>query len=66
MLCSPQIEEEVDNPSNIKWENLEVRSGEKACRLCLVFLAVFCLMIITFVIIFVANIVKPPNPDKCP
>jgi hypothetical protein len=56
----------VDNPSNIKWENLEVKLTEKAWRLAIVFFIVFLLMIITFIIIFVANIVKPPNPDKCP
>jgi hypothetical protein len=52
-----EIEEKIANPSNVKWENIEFKPIDRYGRLCLVFFIVFLLMILTFGIIFAANIV---------
>ena len=61
-----QPNNEVDEPSNIKWENLDVTTGEKCRRLTCVYLLVLAFMLITFAIIIIANIVKPVNNENCP
>lgn len=60
------VEQKVDEPSNIKWENLDVSTGEKCWRMCVVIIAVIGIMLATFFIIFVANIVKPTSSESCP
>lgn len=50
----------VDNPSNIKWENIEIKN--RGLRLCCAFIIMLCLMVMTFGIIIGANIAKPPSP----
>lgn len=56
----------MDEPSNIKWENLDATGGERCARLTCVFFSVLCVMLLTFTVIFVANIVKPSNSTNCP
>ncbi|CAD8057214.1 unnamed protein product [Paramecium sonneborni] len=56
---------QVDNPSNINWENLEVSSSNRFLRQIIVGLAVFCLMIITFFIVFAINVVSKYSPEDC-
>lgn len=56
----------VDNPSNINWENLEVTSSNRFLRILIIGFFVFCLMIITFFIVFAVNIVSKYSPENCP
>ncbi|CAD8150635.1 unnamed protein product [Paramecium pentaurelia] len=56
---------QVDNPSNINWENLEVSSSNRFLRQIIVGLGVFCLMIITFFIVFAINVVSKYSPEDC-
>ncbi|CAD8138517.1 unnamed protein product [Paramecium octaurelia] len=60
-----QIIPQVDNPSNINWENLEVSSSNRFLRQILVGFGVFCLMIITFFIVFAINVVSKYSPEDC-
>lgn len=61
-----KIREKVDEPSNIKWENLDVSTSERIGRVCVVLFLVLIVMLLTFIIIFVANIVKPSSSTYCP
>lgn len=61
-----KIREKVDEPSNIKWENLDATGLERCFRLTVVFFAVLLVMLLTFAVIFIANIVKPSNNTTCP
>jgi hypothetical protein len=61
-----EIEPRPDNPSDVIWENIEVSGWQRGSRLCLVFFLVLCFMVITFGIIFAANIVQPRDASECP
>lgn len=65
-----RLDSYVDEPSNIRWENLDASTGDKCCRSCIVLILVICVMIMTFMIIFIANIVKvgcsSPEIFSCP
>lgn len=56
----------VDEPSNIRWENLDASGSDRCCRSFVVLILVIAIMIITFLIVFVANIVKPTDSEDCP
>ena len=55
----------MDEPSDIKWENLEVTSIEKTGRKIIVYLILLLTMFITFIIIVLTNIVKQGTPSNC-
>ena len=48
----------LDEPSNIKWENLDVGGVERVMRKCCMGLVLLAVMLFTFAIIIVANLVK--------
>lgn len=56
------IHKKVDNPSNIKWENLEVTTFQRMWRSLVVYFVIFLLMIITFMIVFGVNVVSKYTP----
>lgn len=78
--CSPYVPDElklrkqitlnvsgrVEEPSNIKWENLDISLRESNLRSLVVIFVVIGLMLITFTVIIAANIVKPTNIQNCP
>lgn len=49
----------MDEPSNIKWENLDMSNGERRFRACVVFFVVVILLAITFLLLLTINVVKP-------
>lgn len=57
----PFIVKKVDNPSNIKWENLDVTLTGKFFRGFCVIFALFLVMAITIAIVFAANLAKPSS-----
>ena len=54
-----KIDTDVDNPGDIKWENIEVTNGSRFLRKSLVAFVVLMLMLITVLIFFIAYIIKP-------
>ena len=60
------LKKHTDEPSNIKWENLEMETSETILRRICVFFTLFITMLLTFIIVIIANIVKPTEPDNCP
>ena len=57
-----KFNEKVDEPSNIKWENLETSNEERFLRGFCTIILLLITMILTILIIIVANIIKPTNP----
>jgi len=62
----PYIVKKVDNPSNIKWENLDASTTERFFRFICVILILLATMILTLAIVFIANVVKPTTNQECP
>ncbi|KAL4463408.1 hypothetical protein ABPG72_017129 [Tetrahymena utriculariae] len=66
-LYSLQIYPIVDEPSNIKWENLDVKSGNRFFRAIIVFLIILCVMLMTLSTLIVANVAQPKQQTSfCP
>ena len=53
-----KVHKNIDEPSDIKWENLEVTYTEKILRKIFVFFILLLTMFITFIIIILTNITK--------
>lgn len=51
-----KIEPSVENPSDLKWENLEVTTVNRSFKLIGLSILILCLMIITIVIIVAATL----------
>jgi hypothetical protein len=62
----PYIVKRVDNPSNIKWENLDTTLSGKILRGICVGIILFLVMAITIAIVFAANLAKPSSAQECP
>ena len=54
-------------PSNIKWENLDASNSERFWRILFVVVATLAIMLLTFIIIVMTNLISPnDNFENCP
>jgi len=58
-----RLSTKMDEPSNIKWENLDMSARERRLRSCVVFFVVVILLAITFLLLLTINMVKPDKVD---
>ena len=60
-----EVSSKIDEPSNIRWENLDMKFLEKSARICCIILSILLVMSLSFAIIFVANVSKPASTSSC-
>jgi DMSO/TMAO reductase YedYZ molybdopterin-dependent catalytic subunit len=61
-----KVSKRVDEPSNIRWENLSLTTEERIFRGVCVALLLLLTMLLTFALLLVANIVRPADATSCP
>lgn len=61
------VSADVDEPSNIKWENIDATKYDLFKRSVVVMILVFIVLIVTIIILFIANFLKPAEKvQNCP